>query len=156
MTEMIVESYEVKSEPEGLWQPFEAAPRDGSVILVDEGDHSTAVKWQAHDPDIATVAGAQGYWTYCDALLADVCPAGPTTPFNWMADPAAAGGASAIGALIAERDSLLKALLRIARRDVPPAEPFTGRLCGHGRSVDEDCNLCTASFAKDAAGKVKR
>lgn len=156
MTEMVVESAGLRSQSEDLWQPFEVAPRDGTVILVNEGDHSTAVKWQAHEPDIATVAGAQGYWTYCDALLADVCPAGPTTPFAWMADPAADSGASAIRALIAERDSLLKTLLRIARRDVPPAEPFTGRLCGHGRSVEEDCNLCTASYAKDAAGKLKR
>lgn len=43
-----------------------------------------------------------------------------------------------------------EALNTIARHDVPPAEPFNGRLCSHGRNVDEDCNTCTAAFARAA------
>lgn len=164
----------------GLWQPYHRAPRNGSVILVHEGTHSSAVKWEVYDAKTAAIAEEEGYWCYCDPLLAEVCPTGPETPFRWMHDPAAPAiceeilvgaasianileslgdaldglarkGATAIRVLSADRDRLLSALQKIARHDVPPTEPFTGRLCGHGRSVDEDCNLCTASFARVTA-----
>ena len=55
----------------------------------------------------------------------------------------------------AEVERLRKALMMIAHHNVPPEEPFNGRSCKHGRIVDEDCNLCTAAFARAALKEAR-
>lgn len=56
-------------------------------------------------------------------------------------------------ALAQENAKLRGALERIARYDVPADEKLmNGKLCGHGRIMDENCHLCTATYARSALG----
>jgi len=49
-----------------------------------------------------------------------------------------------------ERDELLAALMKIRDRNVPPVDGDSPNVCVHRRTMDQECNLCTAAFASAA------
>lgn len=66
---------------------FDTAPRDGTVILIDEYTEAgtrycTSIQWQSfpENPE-------WDMFIYTDELVQDVCPSGPEAPFNWYPLP---------------------------------------------------------------------
>lgn len=72
------------------WKQSEEAPRDGTKILVDEGDHVSTVsfyRWSEADKEDLPPEekGAEGFWQYHEPFLADIAPNGPEEPFPLVA-----------------------------------------------------------------------
>ncbi|MCG7628962.1 hypothetical protein MHM88_14215 [Epibacterium sp. MM17-32] len=65
-------------------RPFEEAPRDGRLILVDEGGVLNSVRYYEYDPEIAEEVGEDGFFSYADTLLGEH---EVEVPFTWFPAP---------------------------------------------------------------------
>lgn len=85
-----------------------SAPRNGTVFFGMSSDDRwpQPMKWEAYSPDDAAELGEDGYWTYCEELIADV--AGGANPVKWWPMIDLAGGYSDADALRDLQDSILQ------------------------------------------------
>lgn len=74
------------------WKFEQDAPRDGTPVLMHDGEFVTAVRfyrWTDEDRDDLpeSECDTEGFWQYCDENLAEICPEGPEVPFLWVPHP---------------------------------------------------------------------
>lgn len=69
------------------WQPIDTAPKDGTVFFGfdPEDRYPQPMKWEEYEPQYAEEQEEPGYWTYAEALIADVV--GEAKPTHWMPLP---------------------------------------------------------------------
>ena len=72
------------------WQPIETAPKDGTPFFGWEepqrgNQWPVVIMWSEYDDEGKDEIGEEGFWLYCEELLADV--AGEAEPTHWMPLP---------------------------------------------------------------------
>ena len=71
------------------WQPIEAAPKDGTNIMVWAKGYEwpEIVRYEEFPPIVADDAGAPGYWRYSDDVFADIAGFDVEEVSHWMPLP---------------------------------------------------------------------
>lgn len=64
--------------------PIKSAPKTRAIMLVDEDGAHVEAKWMSISHEGETIWKG---WAYCDQIMQDICPEGPSNPKFWYEKP---------------------------------------------------------------------